>query len=72
MSNFVTTYFGLRVIVWRIKTASHPYPWRFSIRWKDGKERHYVGIPNQCETRGQALLKAYQKCKKLSSDGDGL
>ena len=43
--------------VWRIAEEWHPYPWRFAVTF-NGKRHVYAGVPNQCETRRQASMRA--------------
>ena len=54
--------------VWRVDHGwSHPYPWAFAVRY-GGKRWDYLGIPNQCETRRQAIGRAMARLTWLRND----
>ena len=42
-------------------------PWCFAIKMDGEKERNFGGVPNYCETRHKALMKAWYRAKWLSS-----
>jgi hypothetical protein len=44
------------------------YPWRYSIQKGNGEEQFFSGIPNYCESRGQALKRAWAKVNKMERD----
>lgn len=50
--------------VFRIPEDWHPYPWRFKITFK-GKTHSFAGIPNQCETRRSASMRARWRARWL-------
>lgn len=56
--------FGCLVRVWKIDEP-HPYPWRFSVDYA-GIVYEFRGIPNYCETRRSASMRARCRAKWLS------
>lgn len=50
--------------VWRIPEARHPYPWRFAVSFQ-GVRHVFAGIPNQCESRRSAAMRARWRAKWL-------
>lgn len=46
-----------RTVVWRDDAPGHPYPWRFAVIF-GGRRYNYTGVPNQCETRRSAAMRA--------------
>jgi hypothetical protein len=39
-----------------------PYPWMFEITFK-GIKHNFVGIPNKCETKRSASMRAWWRAK---------
>jgi hypothetical protein len=59
-------YFGCAVEVWRIKGPNWSCsPWRFAVTHDDNRRR-YVGVPNYCDTKAQALKRAWYRAKWLA------
>ena len=53
-----------KIEVFRCAEDWHPYPWRFRIKYA-GKTYDYAGIPNQCETKRSASMRARWRAKWL-------
>ena len=47
-------------------SEKHPYPWRFAIIDGNNKEHMYVGMPNYCETRHSAIMRAWWRAKWIN------
>lgn len=59
-------FYGVKCEVWDTQSqAALPYPWRFAI-WKDGKRIMYQGIPNYCETKRSAIMRARWRAKWIA------
>lgn len=50
--------------VWAIDEPNHPYPWRYAVSFQ-GARHIFAGIPNQCETIAEALVKAHERAAWL-------
>lgn len=70
MPNMMTVNDGDdRITVWRVD--DHPYPWRFSINY-GGSIFFFVGVPNYCGTRKQALQRSRARLRSLRKGGVSL
>lgn len=57
----------VRVFIPEGVSESHPYPWRFKVQSpKTGRWHSFAGIPNQCETKHSALMRAYYRAKWMA------
>jgi hypothetical protein len=50
--------------VYRCKEDWHPYPWRFAVTYQ-GVRHVFAGLPNQCETKRAASIRARYRAKWL-------
>lgn len=48
----------------RVWQVDHVYPWRFSVII-DSETWFFVGVPNYCSTKHQAICRAHVKAKRL-------
>lgn len=61
---FTNKYFGWDVVIYfDERWAGNPFPWMFGIQSKKDGRITFLGIPNKCETRRQALRRAWWRCK---------
>lgn len=60
------TYFGYKVELTLSERSYPSFPWSFRIHCPDGGVRHFLGIPNMCVSKRQALRRAWWRCKWLS------
>lgn len=60
-------FYGIFCQTWRIDSHWHPYPFRYRVLFC-GKWLHFIGIPNQCKSRQQAMGRARFKCLKLLNE----
>jgi len=42
------------------------FPWNFRIYTEDGSVIFFAGIPNRCETKQSALMRAYYRAKWIA------
>lgn len=52
--------------VFKTKEEWHPYPWRFTVTYC-GVRHEYFGIPNQCETKRSASMRARWRARWLEN-----
>jgi hypothetical protein len=50
--------------VFQVDADWHPYPWRFAVTYK-GVRHTFAGLPNLCETRRSATMRARWRAKWL-------
>lgn len=55
------TYFGFNVVLYFDEGTL--FPWMFGIVLENGTLLRFLGIPNKCETKRQALKRAWYRCK---------
>lgn len=51
--------------VWHCGEDRHPHPWRYTVTF-DGSRHIFAGIPNQCESIAEALVKAHDRAEWLA------
>lgn len=56
----------ITIEVWRDPEPGHPYPWRFAVIDQHGKRWMFAGIPNQCETKRAATMRAKWRAKWMA------
>jgi hypothetical protein len=56
----------VKIEVFRIDEPNHPYPWRFVVIDQQGKRWTFAGIPNQCETKRAATMRARWRAKWMA------
>ena len=63
------TLHGVKCEVWTNENTLKFYksfPWRFRVWRADGTVINFAGVPNYCETRRSAMMRAKARCKWIA------
>lgn len=63
-------FHGLRCEVYTTEDSLKYYPvmpWRFRIHRDGGRMIQFIGVPNYCESRRSAMMRAMHRCRWIAN-----